>query len=679
VRRAARRALLEPATQQSFRLKAPLAAGGRKRGRRGLLPADSFRIPVPLEQVLEKRSMRIVTVLSAFVVFAFLEAGSVGPRLLAQGVYDLPNNDSGCPANCRQVPWRAGSDLWNGGTLPNYNSVTCSGLTEGDGTTNNASAIQSCINSLGAQQAALIPPGMYYVNSTITIPSNKVLRGSGSANCSQGTWLSQSFHGDVGAGSSCTTLKYGASGAIRTSGSGERDTTKALADGYTKGSTSVTTTSSPGVSVNDFVIVSEKQGDTDPVVTWNSGHGNCTWCGEADDTGYLMTQIAQVTSVNGNTVGLSRPLYYTFKSSLSPHLVRLSIGAQKAGVENLKLWGSTNSRSDPHIHIDGCMYCWVKGVETYNTPNVAKAYPILMEVSYGNEIRDSYFHYGQGNGSDRNYGIGFLGPNSDHKVENNIYRENRHSYSLEGGGSGVVFLYNYIDDDYTDDLSYLGSPYSNHGAHPYMNLFEGNIISHFVADNYWGSSSHTVLFRNWLWGDESGNFSGFSSSNPSWGFTALEIGFDQTYYSAVGNVLGNTGLHTSWNNATVFAAGCSAKTTRSSPTVYGLGCDSSSGNGPYQAVVRNTTILHGNYDFKTQGVAFWDGGSNHSLKNSMYYSSKPAFFGNCAWPAFGPDLGSVTNTLPAKARFEGSSACGGVVSNPPPSTPVPTSLTTSVL
>ena len=149
--------------------------------------------------------------------------------------------------------------------------------------------------------------------------------------------------------------------------------------------------------MNDWIIVGEKQGDTDPVVTWNGGYGNCTWCGETDNTAYVMTQIVQVTSVSGNTIGISRPLYYTFKSSLSPNIMKLTIPTQKAGIESIKLWGSTNSRSNPHIDIDGCAFCWLKDVETYNTPDVAKAYPILMQYSYGNEVRDSYFHYGQGN------------------------------------------------------------------------------------------------------------------------------------------------------------------------------------------------------------------------------------------------------------------------------------------
>jgi hypothetical protein len=515
---------------------------------------------------------------------------------------------------------------------------------------------------------------MYYVNGTISIPSNKALRGSGSTNCSQGKWLSSTFHGDVGANSACTTIKYGPGGSISTAGAGLRGSPVPLSGGYNKGSISITTSTAPGVVVNDWIIVSEQQGDTDLPVTWNGGHGNCTWCGETDNTGYLMSQIVQVTSVNGSTVGISRPLYYTFKASLNPHLLRLGAGSQKAGLEDIKLWGFSNSRTAPHIKIHGCMDCWVKGVETYNTPDVAKAYPILMQYSYANEIRDSYFHYGQSNASDRNYGLGILGPNSDHKIENNIYRENRHGFSFEGGGSGIAYLYNYVDDDYTDDLSYFGAAYSNHGAHPYMNLFEGNIISHFVADNYWGSSSHTTLFRNWLWGDETGNFTGFSSSSPNWGFVALEIGFYQTYYSAVGNVLGRTGLHTTWSGANVFSADCNWSSSRTAPTVYALGCDSSSHAGPYQSLVRSSTILHGNYDYKTAGVAFWDGGTVHTLKPSMYYSQKPAFFGSCAWPAFGPDLGTITNKLPAKARFEGDTSCAATGTSLSP----PTNLRTAV-
>jgi hypothetical protein len=579
-------------------------------------------------------------------------------RVSALGTYDLPNNDADCPANCRQIPWRAGSDLWNGGALPTYTGVTCTGLVEGTGTTDNTTRINSCLNALSSQQASVIPPGIYYVNGTVTIPSNKVLRGSGSTNCIQGRWLSSTFRGDTGSGAVCTTLNFGPSGGVSFAGSANEGARVSLSSGYTKGSQSLVTSSSPGVAVNAWIIVSELPDAAIPVSNVGD-NGTCSWCGD-NGTGYLMTQIVQVTSVSGNTIGISRPLYYTFKSALTPRITTFTtLGASKAGIEDIKLDGYLNrtTRTLPHINMNGVIFSWVKNVETFDTPDVAKAYPVYIQYSYGAEIRDSYFHFGQVNRSDRNYGVGLFGPTSDVKVENNIYRENRHSTSQEGGGSGNVFLYNYIDDDWTDDLTYLASARMNHGAHPYMTLWEGNMVSHIISDDGFGTSSHQVLFRNWLWGDETGNFTGYDSTHPNYGFAALEIPQAQHYFAGIGNVLGNTGLHTTWSNANVFRADCTWNPTRAQPTVYGLGCAGTYG-GTYDADVRNTAILHGNYDFKTNGVAFWDGGTDHTLRSSMYYTAKPAFFGGCAWPVFGPDLTPVTRTLPAKARYDGS-ACSG--------------------
>lgn len=119
-------------------------------------------------------------------------------------VYDLPNNNSDCPDNCRQVPWSAGSDQWNSGSLPTYEGVTCTGLTEGDGTTDNTSAIETCLSNISANQASIIPAGIYYINGTVNIPSNKALRG---AKASTTPYLPSTD-------ATQTTLKFGASGRI---------------------------------------------------------------------------------------------------------------------------------------------------------------------------------------------------------------------------------------------------------------------------------------------------------------------------------------------------------------------------------------------------------------------------------------------------------------------------------
>lgn len=609
----------------------------------------------------------------AFVVVLVTLPAALRWQASAQTVYDLPNNDADCPGNCRQIPWQAGSDLWNNGTLPVYTSVPCNGLTEGNGTTDNTSAINACISALSNGQATLIPPGIYYVNGTISIPSNKVLRGSGSTNCKQGRWLSSTFNGDTGTGAACTTLKFGSGGWVSLGGdvgnTVSRGSEIALSSGYTKGSTSIVASSSPGVSAGDFIAVYEQPDSAIPV-TSSGAYGDCSWCGEANNANNLMVQIIPVASVSGNTINLGRPLYYTFKSSLSPKFRKYTFAVSKAGVESIKLWGYSSSRTHPHIGLSRSVYSWVKDAECYRDANDAKAFPVFAQYAYGDEIRDSYFHFSLETESDRAYSVGLMQATSDNKIENNIFREQRHGGGQEGGGSGNVWLYNYIDDMYyTYDLTWKDSMRLNHGAHPYMTLVEGNIATAFGTDVSWGSASHGVLFRNWFWGDLTGNYTGYDSSHPNGGFFAVRIDYHNNYFSAVGNVLGNTAAaggpgHTTWSNANIHptTSNCGTTGTRSAPVVYWVGCDDNGGS--YKSDSWDTMIRHGNWDYKTQGVAEWGGGSNHTLRPSMYYTSKPAFFGNCAWPAFGPDLPQITNMLPAKARYEGSSGCSAATGAP---------------
>jgi hypothetical protein len=68
----------------------------------------------------------------------------------------------------------------------------------------------------------------------------------------------------------------------------------------------------------------------------------------------------------------------------------------------------------------------------------------------------------------------------------------------------------------------------------------------------------------------------------------------------------------------------------------------------------------GNYDYVTRSQIWYAGpggagttstGSPQALPNSMYLTSKPAFFGSMTWPWVDPSSGTVY-TLPAKARFD---------------------------
>jgi hypothetical protein len=614
------------------------------------------------------------------------------------GAYSLPNNNSGCPANCRQIPWKAGSDLWNGGTLPTYTGVTCTGL-HNDGATDDGPGIQACINALGMNQAAVIPAGTnYYVNSTVYLKSNTVLRGaqmeggppflptaqSGSTRLIMGSNGTIEL-GDVSWNSSLVPgVSYGQSSL---------PSTYTLSGSPQKGDTQVTI-GSGSVSAGTWIIV---YGNDDPATVSNTGQdGFCKWCG-ANDGAYIRSQIVQVTSIAsgsggaGSVVNISRPLYYPLYTSsvdvtcpsgsgtctepAGAKYTIINFNVTEAGVENLRLDGSYYDKGAGQIVlVQGCLYCWVQGVETYVSGSNNLSAHIETDASYGVEIRHNAAHDQRSGASGAGYGIYFQFINSDHKVEDNIVFHSRHGLINQGGNTGTVWLYNFVDDMYTDDGSYLASVRSVHGGHSLFNLYEGNIISHFVADDISGSASHHVLFRNWLWGGEtntswpSGNLSAFSYPTnpypPSEGFVALDIYPCNIYYSAVNNILGSSALTSSgfwpnWSDA-VFNS-FDQFPPQSAPNVYSL---ANTANSPNPDVpnycanlpfASNTTITQGNWN-QFNGVPSSEG-TTSTYPNSLYYSSEPSFISTagCAWPAQGSDLSTKGSTQqPAYQRAMGT-------------------------
>jgi hypothetical protein len=646
---------------------------------------------------------RYIILLAAMVITMIVGVLLLNRPAEAQG-YTLPNNNAGCPSTCRQIPWKTGSDLWNGGTLPVYSSqVTCSAAV-GDGTTDNTNAINACITAAASGSAVYLPSGKFYINGTVRLKSNMVLRGSG-----PGTIILEGSNGWL------TTQNFSHSTNITPATNyNQIPSTYTLSGSPQKGDTTLTIGSGT-VSVGTWIKVF---GNDNPSLISDPG-GSCNYC--ADDTGaYLMQQIVQVTAINSGTGGagsvitISQPLYYTpytpavtisNPSGTEPAGAKYNIinfPTQKAGYEYLHVVATGDIGSGQIITMQGCLYCWVKGVETQYTGSNSASAHIQMSYSYGNEVRDCYSHEQRSGASGSGYGIYIMFTNSNHKIENNILRHNRHGIIWEGGGGGEAVLYNYVDDQYTDDLTYLGSARPNHGAHPYMTLFEGNIFSHVAADDFHGSASHFVFFRNNMWGDESNDNGGCSYITPSptcgnvpsfnaggmSGFDAIDVYTLNTYMSFVANVLGRTGMHANWAAATL--RGFNEYGTNSSPIVYSYA-------GPVSSVpsTDSTSINHGNYDFKTNGVAYWEGGSNHSFSSSWYYSSKPSFLGSKPWPLIGPDVtggnlsgtSGLVNTNPAfDCYWNGGShanqpfnpASCYAAGPPPVKPPTPNSLATTV-
>ena len=79
------------------------------------------------------------------------------------------------------------------------------------------------------------------------------------------------------------------------------------------------------------------------------------------------------------------------------------------------------------------------------------------------------------------------------------------------------------------------------------------------------------------------------------------------------------------------------------------------GPGGFQELdldVPATTILKGNFNYKNQGVPPSESLGGASLPKSLYLKEKPAWFGDLAWPPFGPDTDFEKNKIPAQVRFE---------------------------
>jgi hypothetical protein len=601
--------------------------------------------------------------LSLFVATVFL-AMLPGQRIQAQ-TFSLPSDNTSCPGNCRVIPWQAGSDLWNGGKLPNYPSTTCTGLA-GNGTTNDGPAIQACINAAAANTAVLVPAGTYLINSTIKLKSNVVLRGAGTT----------STFFNLGSSGILTTQTFTSSTNLTPATSyGQNSPGYTLSGAPKKGDTTITI-GSGSVNPGDWIAIFA---DNDPTLVSVDGEdGHCDWCG--DNTGYrVMQQIDQVTAVSGTTATLARPLYYTLYKN--PEYRKYNFLTTKAGYESFKVTATGDIGANQIILLQGCLYCWVNGVETQNTGSNSGSAHIEMDYTYGSEIRNNYVHDGRSSASGANYGIYFQFVNSDAKIENNIMRHNRHAFVFQGGGSGIAFLYNYIDDLYTDDLTYLGSARTSHGGHPFMNLFEGNVASHITADDFWGSSSHFVFFRNWLWGDETGT--GVPSFPPQEGFDAVDLYNMQTYYSFVGNVLGHLNLRTTWTSG-ILQISCTSGNCgyeeANAPGIYSGG--TAEGSIPSSLT---TALFQGNFDYKTLGVAYWNGGTAHTLAASMYYPSEPAFMQGYPWPLEGPEGNPTINPNPAENCYLKGPAAGGsfnpatcYASGPTPAAPTALSGTVSV-
>ena len=551
-------------------------------------------------------------------------------------------NWSGILDPTRAIDWKQAGVQ---GGIPNRTTVctTLQASAFGNGSSDATGGIQSALNSCPNSQVALLSAGTFRINGSLTIPSNRVLRGAGP------TQTILDLHG-----SGNYAIHFGSDT------NPNAGTSNAITGGATQGSTSITVSGS-GISAGMLLMIS--QNDTSYMTPVGSD-GTCDWCDGGWPGNMDSGQIVEVTSVNGSTVGFRPPLYSDYSAN-SPKAYRFNPGATNAGLEMLQLFAN-NTGYKTNIQMQGSEYSWVKGVES----NFADGDHMMIYFSLGNEVRDSYFHDGWSHSpgsTDDDLVIALK--SSANLVINNIFYRQHASIMLEWGAAGNVIAYNHSTGNFHDsDLIWFINDFNFHGAHPWFNLFEGNVGDKFQADSIWGSSSHTTVFRNWFRGSRQyvppqNGRGAMQPQNAQWedqNTFAYVFDFLSQFNNMVGNISGSPHLMSRGPvNAKISPASGGG-----SPACYRYGYDSETDAAVSPNNAFSTAFIHGVYDC-VAGTFQWDSGhTDHTLPSSFFLSSKPAWFGNVAWPAIGPDVsggqgpGGFAQKIPAQLCFENSAKDG---------------------
>jgi hypothetical protein len=516
-----------------------------------------------------------------------------------------------------------------------YNAV-------GDGVADDTTAIQNAINACPEGQVVYIPTGTYRITSTLQIQKGIVLRGAGSSGPSKTTIMQHGAGGVINVGlwdnmNCCDIVSVDA------------------ISGYTKGSTSITLASASGYSVGDYIVITQLDAGNNLIVP-----GNGDW---PKKKGRSMGQIVEVKNKTGNTLTIDPGLYYTYEAVYDPEVMRTRApwgnSVEYVGIEDMYISRSAQVYGSA-ILMTSTAYSWIKNVESY------KMYgrQFQFDRCFRNEIRDSYVHhaweYISGGGA---YGITLGEYTSDTLVENNIIYNFNLGLDLENTGGGNVIAYNYADGSRLG--SFQGSDMGTHCAFPYMDLFEGNMITKLVFDNFHGGAGYLTVFRNYMDGDATWDLGHPDDPNPATDTmdrAAIKIHAGNYYINVVGNVL----LQANYPVPTAVFYDCVGISN------YPSGCGGTGHGDTFvykitdnddDPLVLPTLIRHGNYDYADNGIK-WDAGiSDHNLPDSYYLTAKPAFFGSRPWPPVRPELNGgsgMIGSLPAKDRFDAMIAGGDI-------------------
>lgn len=516
------------------------------------------------------------------------------------------------------------------GGIPTRTTV-CATLSPGA----TAASINSAIASCGAGQVVFLTAGTYNLSSGIDFAnhSNVTLRGAGADQ----TFLV--FTGHTGCEGAQADVCVRNS---ETNWSGGPSNTANWTAGYSKGTTTVTLSSTSGLAVGRMILLDQLDDVTDTGnIFVNAQGGTSAQEGPAGaqrpagscsaSTCRSQSQVVTVTGISGSNVSISPGLYMpNWRSGQTPGAWWGNTNITMSGIENMSL-DHTNGGATSGVTFVNAFQCWMKGVRSID-PNRNH---VWWEWSARIVVRDSYFFNTQNHAS-QSYGIEPY-DTSDDLAENNIFQQVTTPIQVNGACSGCVFGYNYtINNVYTVSPNWMIAGYSLHAAGVDNVLFEGNIGNAAIWDNIHGTHNMNTTFRNYFIGWESGKSTQTNALQNYWG---------SRYINWIGNVEGKVGYHNHYED--VCPSGTSPNTS-----IYVLGWFGNTGTGTCDSLVGTTAMRWGNYDV-VNAATQWNSAEvpsgispyanpvpvSHSLPSSFYLSSMPSWWtGGSPFPGIGPDV-----------------------------------------
>jgi hypothetical protein len=396
--------------------------------------------------------------------------------------------------------------------------------------------------------------------------------------------------------------------------------------------------------------------------------------------GRSQAEMFLITSVNSGTnqITLDGTLRHpNWSIANTPEAVPFSV-VKNSGFENITV-DMTNA--SPGVGAFGSFDAanvWFHNIETIKSSYAG----IYIYLSVHTTVDNSYC-YGTSRGPGADAYCIVQTATSDNLIQNNIAQYLEGLYLGEGSDTGTVFGYNFNINNYDGNNNGINESFFPHSRDDYE-LYEGNIIGWYFGENFHGPKMMNTLFRNAIWGWESGaNLPTPVVKNS--GTIPIHNVANSRYHNIIGNVLGNPDYHTGYEsggNLGIFSFG--GGNTASSGTVI-----------PADSDVLASTMLWGNYDV-VSGAVRWCGNSSDTgwsttcasaseiptgfspysqplptvgdvgvgqltLPASLYLPSKPSWFGSLPFPLIGPDVsggnvGICSGTLNTTGEYVGVAA-----------------------